>query len=191
PKPEVKPIPDGFFAITPQLVVKGVDEAVEFYRQHLGATVVLTIPGADGKSIHADIKIGDSILMLDEETNDTKSPLSLGGSPASLLLYVPDVDATVAALTAAGAKVSLPVEDQFWGDRYGEVVDPFGHHWQVATHVEDLTDEQVAERAKLAFAPSKKKPKKGAPPAWKQVAGTPAASKQPAEYHTVTPTFVV
>lgn len=191
PKPEVKPIPDGFFAITPQLVVAGVDEAVEFYTRHLGATVVLTIPGADGKAIHADIKIGDSILMIDQETNETRGPLALGGSPASLLVYVPDVDATVAALTAAGAKATMPVEDQFWGDRWGEVVDPFGHRWELATHVEELTDEQVAERAKFAFAPTKKKPKKGAPPAWKQVAGAPATDKQPAGYHTVTPSFVV
>jgi PhnB protein len=191
PKPEVKPIPEGFFAITPQLVVADVDKAVAFYNEHLGATTVLTIAGADGKPIHADIKIGDSIIMIDQETKETRGPLALGGSPAALFVYVPDVDATVAALAAAGAEVTMPVEDQFWGDRWGEVVDPFGHRWGLATQVEELSEEQIAERAKLAFAPAKKQPKKGAPPAWKQIAGAPASSPVPAGYHTVTPSFVV
>ncbi|WP_434421881.1 VOC family protein [Nannocystis pusilla] len=191
PKPEVKPIPEGFYAVTPQIVVKGVDEAVDFYTKNLGATKVLTIPGEGGKSIHAEVKIGDSIVMIDEESGDMKSPLTLGGSPASLLMYSPDVDATIAALTAAGAKVTMPAEDQFWGDRWGEVTDPFGHRWNVATHIEDLTPEQMAERAKIAFAPTKKKPKKGAAPAWKKIAGTPATEKVAKEYHTITPSFVV
>jgi len=191
PKPEVKPIPEGFFAVTPQIVVKGVDEAVDFYVKNLGASKVLTIPGEGGKSIHAEVKIGDSIVMIDEESNDMKSPLSLGGSPASLLMYSPDVDATVAALTAAGGKVTMPAEDQFWGDRWAEVSDPFGHRWAIATHVEDLTPEQMAERAKIALAPTKKKPKKGAAPAWKKIAGTPATEKVAKDYHTLTPSIVV
>lgn len=191
PKPEVKPIPEGFHAVTPQIVVKGVDAAVEFYTKNLGATKVLAIPGADGKAIHAEVKIGDSILMIDEESAEMKSPLTLGGSPASLIIYAPDVDGTIKTLEAAGAKVKMPAEDQFWGDRWGEVTDPFGHSWMVATHVEDLTPEQIAERAKIAFAPSKKKPKKGAAPAWKKIAGTPATEKLPKDYHTITPSFVV
>ncbi|MCY1056362.1 VOC family protein [Nannocystis sp. SCPEA4] len=191
PKPEVKPIPEGFFAVTPQIVVKGVDEAVDFYVKNLGASKVLAIPGEGGKSIHAEVKIGDSILMIDEEGNDMKSPLTLGGSPTALLIYSPDVDATVTALAAAGGKVTMPAEDQFWGDRWAEVTDPFGHRWEIATHVEDLTPEQMAERAKIALAPSKKKPKKGAAPAWKKIAGTPATEKVAKAYHTITPSFVV
>lgn len=191
PKAEVKPIPEGFHAITPQIIVKGVDDAVEFYTKNLGATKVLTIPGEGGKAIHAEVKIGDSILMIDEESGDMKGPQSLGGSPALLLMYSPDVDATIAALTAAGAKVGMPAEDQFWGDRWGEVTDPFGHRWAIASHVEDLTPEQIAERAKIALAPTKKKPKKGAAPAWKKIAGTPATEKMPKEYHAITPSFVV
>lgn len=194
PKPEVKPIPEGFHAITPQLVVKGVDAAVDFYVKNLGAQKVYAMAGPDGKSMHAEIKIGDSVLMLDEENLQAgmKSPLALGGSPAVLMMYVPDVDAQAATLTAAGAKLLQPIEDQFWGDRWGEIVDPFGHRWALATHVEDLSPEQMAERAKIAFAPAKgKKPKKGAPPAWKKIAGTPAADKVSKEYHTVTPSFAV
>lgn len=191
PQPEVEPIPAGFHAITPQIVVNGVDAAVEFYTAALGAQKLFAIPGEDGKAIHAEIKIGDSIIMIDEESGDMKSPLSLGGSPAGLMLYVPDVDAQIAAMTAAGAKLSHPIEDQFWGDRWGEAVDPFGHRWSVATHVEDLTPEQMGERAAIALAPTKKKPKKGAAPAWKKITGTPAADRVPKEYHTVTPMFTV
>lgn len=193
--PPAKPIPDGFRAITPQLTVKGVDAAVEFYTRALGAQKVFTLPGPDGKSLHAEIKVGDSILMLDEENvaQGMKSPQTLGGTPATLMVFVPDADAAVATLTAAGAKVTMPLDDMFWGDRYGEVVDPFGHSWAVATHLEDLTPEQMSERARLANQPPPKgkKPKKGAPPAWKKIAGTPAAEKTPKEYHTVTPALTV
>ena len=191
PEPQVEPIPPGFHAITPQIVVKGVDAAVEFYTATLGAEKLFAIPGEDGKAIHAEVKIGDSILMIDEESGGMKSPPSLGGSPGALMLYVPDVDAQVATLTAAGAKVVHPVEDQFWGDRWGEVVDPFGHRWSVASHVEDLTPEQMGERAAIAMTPTKKKPKKGAAPAWKKIAGTPATERVPKEYHTLTPMFTV
>lgn len=191
--PPAKPIPDGFHALTPMLTVKGVDAAVDFYVKNLGAQKLLVMPGPDGKTMHAEVRIGDSIVMLDEEdlAQGMKSPLTLGGSPGQLMIYVPDVDAVAATLVAAGAKPTMPVDDMFWGDRYGEFVDPFGHVWAVATHTEELTPEQMAERGKLAMQPTKKKPKKGAPPAWKKVAGTPAANKIPAEYHTVTPAFVV
>lgn len=195
PKPVAKPIPDGFFAVTPQLTVRGVDAAVDFYTTALGATRVFTIPGPDGKSIHAEIKVGDSVIMLDEENvqQGMKSPLTLGGSPASLMVYVPDADAAFNGLTAAGAKVAMPLEDVFWGDRYGEIVDPFGHRWAVATHLEDLTPEQMKQRGELAMQPPKKgkKPKKGAAPEWKKIAGTPATEKTPKEYHTVTPMLTV
>ena len=193
--PPAKPIPDGFHALTPQLAVKGIDAAIDFYVKNLGATKTFTMPGPDGKTMHAEIKIGDSIIMLDEENlqQGMKSPLTLGGSPGQLMIYVPDVDALAATLVAAGAKVTVPVEDMFWGDRYGELVDPFGHVWAIATHTEDLTPEQTAERGKLAMQPPPKgkKPKKGAPPAWKKIAGTPATDKIAKGYHTVTPAFVV
>ena len=193
--PPAKPIPDGFHALTPQLAVKGIDAAIDFYVKNLGATKTFTMPGPDGKTMHAEIKIGDSIIMLDEENlqQGMKSPLTLGGSPGQLMIYVPDVDALAATLVAAGAKVTVPVEDMFWGDRYAELVDPFGHSWGVATHVEDLTDEQMMERGKLAMQPPPKgkKPKKGAPPAWKKIAGTPAKGPIPDGYHTVTLAIVV
>jgi uncharacterized glyoxalase superfamily protein PhnB len=157
--------------------------------------------------MHAEIQIGDSIVMIDEVNAQagTKSPLELGGTPATLMVYVSDADATFAAATGAGARAEMPVDEQFWGDRYGQVIDPFGHRWAVATHVEDLTDEQMAERAKLAMTPppapdkkAKKKPKKKdktaaapPPPAWKAIAGTPAKTPTPPQYHTVTVAYTV
>ena len=200
-KPAAKPIPDGFFVLTPQLTVKGVDQAIEFYARAFGATKVLAMPGPDGKTMHAEIKIGDSLVFLDEENvaEGMKSPLTLGGSPGSLMVYVADADQTYAAAVTAGAKAEMPLEDQFWGDRYGQVIDPFGHRWAVGTHVEDLTAEQTQQRAALAFAPPAKgakkpaKPAKGKPaePAWKKIAGTPAKQPVPGEYHTVTVSLTV
>ncbi len=200
-----KPIPDGFFAITPQLTVKGVDQAVEFYTRAFGATRVYSMPGPDGKSMHAELKIGDSIIFVDEEMEGSKSPVTLGGTPATLMLYVASADQTYAAATAAGAKAEMPLEDQFWGDRYGNVIDPFGHRWAIATHIEDLTPEQTQQRAALMYGPpaAGKKGKKAAKPAkvargakpaepaWKQVVGTPATGPVPAGYHTVTLALVV
>ena len=196
----VKPIPDGFFTITPQITVKGVDEAVGFYVKALGATKVLAMPGPDGKTMHAEIKIGDSLVFIDEESPDSKSPLTLGGTPASLMVYTADANALFAAVVAAGAKVDMPIEDQFWGDRYGSVVDPFGHRWAVGQHLEDLTAEQTNQRAALIYgspAPAGKKAKKpakakpGAEPAWKKIAGTPATQTTPPGYHTVTLALIV
>lgn len=194
----VKPIPDGFFAITPQLTVKGVDQAVEFYVKALGAKKAYSMPGPDGKTMHAEIKIGDSMIFIDEEMEGSKSPLTLGGTPASLMVYSADVNALHAAAVAAGAKVEMPLEDQFWGDRWGTVIDPFGHRWALSQHIEDLTPEQTTQRAALMYgeqAPAGKKGKKpakpkaakpGAAPAWKSVAGTPATQATPPGYHTVT-----
>ncbi len=199
----VKPIPDGFFAITPQLTVKGVDEAVAFYVKALGATKVLTMPGPDGKTMHAEIKVGDSMVFIDEEMEGSKSPLALGGTPASLMVYTADANALFAAVVAAGAKVEMPLEDQFWGDRYGSLIDPFGHRWAIGQHIEDLTAEQTNQRAALMFGapeaagkkakkpakPAKAKP--GAEPAWKKIAGTPATQTTPPGYHTVTLALVM
>jgi len=191
----VKPIPEGFFVLTPQITVKGVDQAVEFYAKAFGATKVMSIPGPDGKSMHAEVKIGDSIVFVDEEMEGSKSPLTLGGTPASLMIYVASADQTFAAATTAGAKTEMPLEDQFWGDRYGSLIDPFGHRWAIATHIEDLTAEQTQQRAAIMYGadgskkakkPAKASKKAPAEPAWKKVAGTPASQPVPTGYHSVT-----
>jgi PhnB protein len=192
--PKAAPIPAGWFAITPQLVVPDVDAAIAFYGAALGAEKVFAMPGPDGKTMHGEIKIGDSLVMLDIENGEMKSPKTLGGTPGELMVYVPDVDAAFQKAVDAGATVEMPVADQFWGDRYGVVVDPAGHRWGLATHKEDLTDEQMMQRAELMMAemaaaakkPKAKKAKKPKDPEWKKVAGTPAAAPVPAQYHTVT-----
>lgn len=190
----VKPIPDGFHAITPHLTVKGVDAAVDFYVKAFGAVKAYSMPGPDGKTMHAELKIGDSLVFVDEEMDGSKSPLTLGGSPAVLNIFVADASQVYAAATTAGAKVAMPIDDQFWGDRYGEVVDPFGHRWGIGQHLEDLTAEQTKERAAIMYgamnkAKKAKKAKPGktpAEPAWKKIAGTPATQHVPPGYHTVT-----
>jgi uncharacterized glyoxalase superfamily protein PhnB len=199
----VKPIPDGFFTLTPQLTVKAVDEAVGFYVKSFGATRVLSMPGPDGKTMHAEIKIGDSLIFIDAEMDGSKSPLTLGGTPASLMIYTADANALYAAAIAAGARTEMPLADQFWGDRYGSLIDPFGHRWAVAQHLEDLTPEQTQQRAALLYgAPAAtgktgKKPAKmakakpGAEPAWKKIAGTPATQTTPPGFHTVTLALIV
>lgn len=189
----VDPIPEGFFTLNPQIVVPDVDAALEFYAAGLGAQTLYTMAGPDGATMHAEIRLGDSVIMVEKEDVERglKSPLELGGTPATLMTFVEDVDAVYAAAVAAGAVATMPVEDQFWGDRYGELLDPSGHRWALATHVEDLTDEQMGQRAELAMAPDpkakkKKKSKKPAPPPkWKEIAGTPATDPTPDEYHTV------
>lgn len=188
-KEPVAPIPEGFFTLTPQLTVVGVDSAIEFYTTVFGAQKVYSIAGPDGNTMHAEIRIGDSLLMLDEENVEqgSKSPLTLGGTPATLMMYVDDADTLFAAAVAAGAKESMAMEEQFWGDRYGVLIDPTGHRWALATHVEDLTPEQMAERAEIASKPVKKSKKKSKkPPAWKAIEGTPATDPTPEPYHSVT-----
>jgi len=145
----VKPIPDGWHTVTPSLTVRGAARAIEFYKQAFGAKETMRMPGPEGKIMHAELKIGDSVVMLNDEFPDmgTRSPESLGGSPASLFLYVEDVDAAFDRAVKAGAQVAMPVQDMFWGDRFGRVIDPFGHGWAMATHKEDLTPEEIARRA--------------------------------------------
>ncbi len=196
-KAPVKPIPDGFFVLTPQITVKGVDAAVDFYGKAFGAQKLFTMAGPDGKTtMHAEIKIGDSVIMIEEEAPEhgAKGPLTLGGSPASLMVYSASADQAAATAVAAGAKLEMPVADMFWGDRYGTLVDPFGHKWAVGQHVEDLTPEQMKERSALLFPAKPKKnakpPKPGAEP-WRKVVGTPATNPIPKEYHTVTMAIVV
>ncbi|MBI4565605.1 MAG: VOC family protein [Planctomycetes bacterium] len=145
----VKPIPEGFHTLTPGIIVKDGARAIDFYKKAFGAEERFRMTGPDGKSIvHAELRIGDSILMLGEENLawGARSPQSLSGTPCSLHLYVEDADAAFKRAVDAGAHVKMPVENAFWGDRYGKLVDPFGHEWSVATHKEDLTPEEISQR---------------------------------------------
>lgn len=145
--PQVKAVPEGMYTITPHLVCAGAADAIAFYKQAFNAEELARLPGPDGKLLHALIRIGDSALMLVDEFPGQGSlgPKSLKGSPVTIHLYVEDVDAVVARAVAAGAKITMPVEDMFWGDRYGRLEDPFGHHWSVATHVRDVSPEEIRE----------------------------------------------
>jgi PhnB protein len=147
----VKPIPEGYHTVTLYLLVQDGAAALDFYRRALGAKEVMRFEH-QGKIGHAEIQIGDSMVMLADEfpTVDPRSPKSLGGTSVTIMLYVEDVDAVVAQAVTAGAKVRRPIQDQFYGDRSGEVVDPFGHSWHIATHKEDVTLEEVKNRAAQA-----------------------------------------
>ncbi len=153
-KPKVKPIPDGMRSVTPHLVCAGAADAIEFYKKAFNAKEELRIPGPGGKLIHAQVRIGDSAVMLVDESAEwgMLGPKALKGSPVTIHLFVDDVDAFVAQAVGAGAIVTMPVADMFWGDRYGVLNDPFGHHWSVATHMQDLTPAQIAEAMKTACA---------------------------------------
>jgi uncharacterized glyoxalase superfamily protein PhnB len=144
---QVKPIPDGMHSLTPHLICAGAADAIDFYKKAFNAIEQSRLPGPDGKLMHGSVKIGDSVLMLTDEFPEWGSfgPKSLKGSPVTIHLYVEDVDASVAQAVAAGAKVTMPVDDMFWGDRYGKVEDPFGHQWSIGTHTRDLTPEQIQE----------------------------------------------
>lgn len=150
----VKPIPDGFRTITPYLTLRDGAQAIDFYRKAFGAQEVMRMPGAGGKGVmHAEIRIGDSMLFLSDEFphGGTQAPDSLGGATGSVFLYVQDVDATFDRAVKAGAKPSMPPADMFWGDRFAKVVDPFGHHWGLATHREDVAPDEMGRRAKEAL----------------------------------------
>jgi uncharacterized glyoxalase superfamily protein PhnB len=133
-------------------VVRGAAEAIGFYKRTFGATELARMPAPDGRLMHAEIQIGDSKVMVSDEFPEMggQSPQSLGGSPVSLFLYVENVDAVYRAALAEGAQEKMPVTDAFWGDRWGALVDPYGHHWQIATHIEDLTPEEIGQRAVAA-----------------------------------------
>ncbi len=141
----VKPIPEGYHAITPYLIIKGAAAAIDYYKKVFGATELFRMPDASGKGVgHAEIKIGDSPIMLaDEQPEMYRSPQSLGGTPVSLMLYVEDVDTVFPRAVAAGAKVVKPIQDQFYGDRSGTLHDPFGHLWTIATHKKDVSPEEM------------------------------------------------
>lgn len=150
---KAKAVPEGFRTVTPYLVVSGAASALDFYVRAFGAKEVYRMPGPGGKIMHAELEIGDSKLMLSDEMPEMggKSPATLKGSPVSVFLYVEDVDKVFKQAVSAGAKEKMPVSNMFWGDRYGAVIDPFGHEWQIATHVEDLTPEEIGKRAAAAF----------------------------------------
>jgi len=149
---KIKPVPEGYHTATPYLIIKGAAAALEFYKKAFGATELLRMPKPDGRVGHAEIKIGDSIIMLADEFPEigARSPESYGGSPVTLMLYVEDVDAVFNRAVAAGAKVDRPVANQFYGDRTGGIIDPFGHKWYLATHVEDVSPEELLRRANAA-----------------------------------------
>ena len=153
-KRRAKPIPKGYHTATPYLFVKDAAGAIDFYKAAFNAKEIMRLPGPDGSVGHAEIKIGDSPIMLAEENPGmgARGPKSLGGSPIMLHLYVRDVDAVVEQAAAAGAKITRPVADQFYGDRAGGLEDPFGHLWHVATHKEDVTPRELKKRAEAAMA---------------------------------------
>jgi PhnB protein len=144
----IKPIPDGYHTATPYLIVHDAKAALAFYVQAFGAVELMRLEGPDGKVGHAEIRIGDSPIMLADEHPQMgfRSPRALGGTPVSLMLYVEDVDARFARALAAGAKALRPVQDQFYGDRSGTLEDPFGHVWTIGTHVEDVSPEEIQRR---------------------------------------------
>ena len=150
----VKPIPEGYHTVTPYLVVENASAALDFYKKAFGAHEVVRMDAPGGKIAHAEIKIGDSMIMLADEMPGTgaRSPKALGGTGTGVMLYVPDADAVFKQATAAGAKVEMPIADQFWGDRYGKLTDPFGHSWSIATHKEDVAPEEMKRRAKDAMS---------------------------------------
>ena len=145
-----KPIPAGYHSVTPAIVVRDAAAAIDFYKKAFGAEEIDRMAGPDGSIMHAEIRIGDSILMLGEENEQwgTKSPLSLNGVHGSLHIYVEDADAAFNRALKAGATVRYPLEDAFWGDRYGKVTDPFGHEWGLATRVKDMTKAEMEKAGK-------------------------------------------
>jgi PhnB protein len=150
----VKPIPEGYSTVTPYLAVDNAAEAIEYYERALGAKERVRMEAPGGKIGHAELEIGDSLVMLSDALPQfsTRPPSELGGTSVSIFLYVEDVDAVVKQAVDTGATVTMEVADQFWGDRFGVVQDPYGHLWSIATHVEDVPPEEMAERAKSAMA---------------------------------------
>jgi len=150
----VKPVPEGYHTLTPYLAVDDASEAIDYYKKAFGAEERVRMNGPDGKVGHAELAVGDSLIMLSDPfpQASTRPPHELGGTSASVFMYVEDVDAVVKKAVDAGASVTMAVEDQFWGDRFGTITDPFGHVWSIATHVEDLSPQEIEERGKAAMA---------------------------------------
>jgi PhnB protein len=154
---KVSAIPEGYSSVTPYITISGASDAIAFYKKAFGAEEVMRMNSPDGKVMHAEIRIGGSVIMLHDENAEWKalSPKTIGGSASSIMLYVPDVDAVMKAAEQAGATVTMPAADQFYGDRCGNVTDPFGHKWAIATHIEDVTPEEIDRRAKAMFSGQK------------------------------------
>ena len=156
-----KPIPDGYHSVTPSLTHKDSKKAIEFYKNAFGAKLLDYFPNLDGKGImHATMQIGNSMIMMGDEfpaPNSPRSAETMNGSPVSLFIYVPDVDAAFQKAVAAGAQVLMPVGDMFWGDRAGSLKDPFGYQWMLATHKRDMTPDQIRKEAEAFFAQSGRK----------------------------------
>ena len=145
---KVKPVPDGYHTATPYLTIRGAAEAIDFYKRAFGAKELFRMPSPDGKIVHAEITIGDSHIMLADESDraETKAPQTLKGSTAGIFLYLKDVDTAFKQAVKAGAKETMPVQNMFWGDRFGKLTDPFGHRWMLATHIEDVSPAEMEER---------------------------------------------
>lgn len=160
----VKPIPEGYHTVTPFLTVRDAAGAIEFYERAFGAKSRGVMKGPDGKVMHAELQIGDSIIMLSDEFPEygALSPQSLPGSPAGLHIYVEDADAAFDRAVKAGAQVEAPVMEQFWGDRYGRLKDPYGHKWSIATHVKDLSMDEMNRGMEEAMAQMRQQRKKSA-----------------------------
>lgn len=150
----VKAIPDGYYSLTPYLVISGAADAIEFYKKVFGAVETVRMPGPGGRVMHAELKIGNSMLMLSDENAERGylSPKSRGGTTSSVMLYTDDVDATFKSAVAAGAKTEQPPTDMFWGDRMANIQDPFGHNWAIATHKEDVSGEEMEKRMAMQGA---------------------------------------
>jgi len=148
-KPQVKSVPEWMHTVTPYLTCVGASDAIEFYNKAFNAVEMSRIPGPQGKLMHACIRIGDSVVMLDDEFPEWGSfgPKALKGSPVTIHLQVEDVDAVFERAVRVGAKITMPLDDMFWGDRYGKLEDPFGHHWSVATHIRDMSPEEIQQAA--------------------------------------------
>jgi PhnB protein len=145
---KVKPIPEGYYSITPYLVIKGAAAAIDFYKQAFGATEIMRMPQPDGRVGHAELKFGNSIVMMADEYPEMQvvGPKTLGNTSVGLLLYLDDVDKAVERAVSLGATIKKPIADQFYGDRTGTIEDPFGHKWTLAVHIEDVTPEEMQRR---------------------------------------------
>jgi PhnB protein len=154
--PNVKPVPEGYHSVTPYLFVRGAASAIDYYKTVFGAQERMRMPGPNNQVMHAELQIGDSTIMLADENPQigARSPQTLGGSTSSLHVYVENVDATAQKAVDAGAKLLRPVKDQFYGDRSGTIIDPFGHMWSIATHVEDVSPEEMQARVTKAQSQS-------------------------------------
>jgi PhnB protein len=146
--------PEGYHSLNAYIAVEDANAAIEFYKQAFGAQERVKMPGPEGKIGHAELQIGDSVVMLSDPfpQSTTSPPKQLGGTTTGLMIYVDDADAVAQKAIDAGAELTQPLENMFWGDRFGQVKDPFGHVWQIATHIEDVPPEEMAERAKAAMA---------------------------------------